>query len=231
MIIAVPARGGSKRVPRKNLQPLAGVPLLAHTLRAVAGAGLDAPVFVSTEDAEIAALATEYRVRAVDRPPDLAEDAASTEAVLLHVLDTVAGEGVAPTWIMTLPPTAPFRRAETIRAFADEVRRHPEAQDCLISVTEDRGDYWLMEKDGVLRRLFPDAPRRQQDRTPLYEENSAVYVTRVKALRATGSILGRRVRGLPIDPLEAFDINTARDLQIAEAIGRLDTLLLSEPAP
>ena len=231
MIIAVPARGGSKRVPRKNLQPLGGVPLLAHTLRAVAGAGLDAPVFVSTEDAEIAALATEYGVRVVDRPPDLAEDAASTESVLLHVLDAFAGEGVAPTWIMTLPPTAPFRRAETIQAFADEVRRHPEAQDCLISVTEDRGDHWLMEKGGMLRRLFPDAPRRQQDRAPLYEENSAVYVTRVKTLRATGSILGRRVRGLPIDALEAFDINTERDLQIAEAITRLDTLVLSEPAP
>ena len=157
MIIAVPARGGSKRVPRKNLQPLAGVPLLAHTLRAVAGAGLDAPVFVSTEDAEIAALATEYGVRVVDRPPDLAEDAASTEAVLLHVLDTVAGEGVAPTWIMTLPPTAPFRRAETIRAFADEVRRHPEAQDCLISVTEDRGG---LLADGEGRGAAAAFPRR-----------------------------------------------------------------------
>ena len=88
-----------------------------------------------------------------------------------------------------------------------------------MSVTEDRGDYWQMsDREGTISRLFADAPRRQQDRQPLYEENSAIYMTKCTALRETGSVLGKRVRGKTIDPLEAFDINTETDFRIAEAM-------------
>jgi CMP-N,N'-diacetyllegionaminic acid synthase len=106
----------------------------------------------------------------------------------------------------------------TIRDLVALARADPDAPDCLMTVTEDRRDLWRMADDGRLTRLFPDAPRRQQDRTPLYEENSAVYLTRVSALRATGSVLGRSVRGVVIDPIEAWDINTETDLVIAEAL-------------
>lgn len=217
--VIVPARGGSKRVPRKNIAPLAGRPLLSYTLEAAVRAGLGGPVLVSTEDDEIATVARSHAgVRVVPRPEALALDAASTEAVLLHVLDVLRSEGADPEWIVTLPPTSPFRTVATIRRLAEEASSDPAAQDCLMSVTENRGDFWRRRPDGSLGRLFPDAPRRQQDREPLYEENSAIYVTRAAVLRATGSILGSRVRGIPIDPIEAFDINTPLDLRMAEAL-------------
>ena len=93
----------------------------------------------------------------------------------------------------------------------------PADLDCLMSVTETRGDFW--RRSGARwHRLFPDAPRRQQDREPLFEENSAFYLTRSIALVDTGSILGRRVEGVPVDRLEGFDINTLADLPLAEAI-------------
>lgn len=222
MIIVVPARGGSKRLPHKNIQPLLGKPLLSHTLEVIAAADLGCPVYVSTDDTSIADIARTYDdVRVIMRPDALAHDTASTESVLLHVLDTVAATDFNPLWVMTLPPTSPFRRPETIRRFAATVHADPDSQDCLMATTENWGDFWRRQPDGMLARLFPDAPRRQQERIPLFEENSAIYVTRVAALRETGLILGRRVRGLAIPAVEGFDINTADDMKLAECIASM----------
>lgn len=218
--VVVPARGGSTRVPGKNLRPLAGRPLLAYTLQLVIDLGVADRTVVSSDDAAALSLAASFGIRAIERPPELATADASTESALLHVLDVLAGEGHGAEWVMTLPPTSPFRRAATVHDLLALARAEPEAQDCLMTVTEDRRDLWRMADDGRLARLFPGAPRRQQDRTPLYEENSAVYLTRVSALRATGSVLGRSVRGVVIDPVEAWDINTETDFVIAEALAR-----------
>ena len=218
MLIVVPARGGSKRVPLKNISPLAGVPLLVHTLRAAVAALPGADLVVSTEDDQIAAVARGAGARVVERPPELATDSASTESVLLHVVQQAVAAGAAPVWVMTLPPTSPFRAPATIRGFADRLPYLPLSIDCLMSVTENRGDFWRRTEEGGWARLFPDTPRRQQDRKPLFEENSAIYLTRVTALRETGSILGRRVEALPISAAEGFDINTPADFALAEAM-------------
>lgn len=188
----------------------------------IAAAGLNYPVYVSTDDKRIADIARTHKdVQVIMRPDALAHDTASTESVLLHVLDTVAAADFNPLWVMTLPPTSPFRRPETIRRFAATVHANPDSQDCLMSTTENRGDFWRQQPDGTLARLFPDAPRRQQERIPLFEENSAIYVTRVAALRETGFILGCRVHGLAIPPMEGFDINTADDMKLAECIASM----------
>ncbi len=73
-----------------------------------------------------------------------------------------------------------------------------------------------MHPHGYMQRLFSQAPRRQQDRQPLFEENSAIYLTRTRALRETKSILGRAVMGVPINKIEAFDINEPEDINLAE---------------
>ena len=218
LVVVVPARGGSTRVPGKNMRTLAGRPLLGHTLRLAVDAGLGDRTVVSSDDGAALALAADFGVRGLMRPPEFATAEASTESVLLHVLDTLASDGVEVEWVMTLPPTSPFRQLETVRAMLRRVEDEPEASDCLMTVTEDRRDLWRMDAGGVMERLFPQAPRRQQDRSPLFEENSAVYLTKVAALRATGSVLGRSVRGHVIDPIEAWDINTETDLVIAEAL-------------
>src|SRR5690242_12721895 len=104
----VPARGGSKGVPRKNIRPLGGKPLLAHTAAQVAGAALLDACVVSTEDAEIAAVARAAGLRVVDRPPELALDTSPTEPCLLHALDAL---GEPFDYVMVLEPTSPFRSA------------------------------------------------------------------------------------------------------------------------
>jgi CMP-N-acetylneuraminic acid synthetase len=215
-IAVIPARGGSKRAPRKNIRALGDRPLVAHTIAAAREAGLGEATLVSTEDGEIAAVAKQWGCRVVIRPDALATDQASTEGVLLHALDEAAEQGWHPEWILTLPPTSPFRRAATIRFFMDQAAAAD--VDCLLSLTETRASLWWRDAAGHIARLFPEAPRRQQDRAPLYEENSAIYLTRVAALRATGSVLGRSQRAVAIDPLEGFDINSELDLAIAGAL-------------
>ena len=218
MIIVIPARGGSKRLPRKNIRPLGGKPLLAYTIEAARDAEIPAPLIVSTEDEEIAEIAKVYGAEVLLRPAQIAADDSPTEAALLHVLDEKQKEGVSPEWVMTLSPTSPFRSSKTIRMFYDAARGTGDDVDCYMSVSEDRRDFWRLEESGYLRRLFPDAPRRQQQREPLYEENSAIYVSRVSALRRTGIVLGDAVKPFILDPIEALDINTAHDFWLAESL-------------
>jgi CMP-N,N'-diacetyllegionaminic acid synthase len=231
-VAVVPARGGSTRVPRKNLALLGGRPLLAYTLDACRDAGLAGRTFLSTEDDEIAAaVKTLSDARVIHRPMELATATASTESALLHSLDVLEREDIKPEWLIVLAPTSPFRAASSIQSFCDAVVAAPDGQDCLMSVTENRGDFWRGRESGLLERLMPNAPRRQQDRTPLWEENSAIYVTRVSALRATGSVLGSRVRGMPLSAIEGFDINTEFDLRLAEALLSAGRTLVSNTKP
>lgn len=233
ILCVVPARGGSTRVPRKNIRSLGGRPLLRYTIDAVAATGLDLALVVSTEDREIAAAAEAAGAEVLMRPEEYSTSTASTEVVLLHALDESGRRGRSYRWVMTLPPTSPFRRGDTIRRFVELLAQQPDSQDCLMSVNENYGDFWVGSDGEKISRLFPDAPRRQQDREPLLEENSAIYITSVAALRGTGSVLGESVRGVVIDPVEALDINVPLDFAIAEAVlreqGELHGLQDSQP--
>ena len=219
MIIVIPARGGSKRVPFKNIRSLKGKPLLSYTLDAVSESGLSLPTYVSTDNEQIANVARSYTgVKVLIRPENIANDTSSTESVLLHALHAASDFGQTPQWMMTLPPTAPLRTAASISSFAKEAMSCEDNIDSFMSVSENRGDFWKMTKIGMLERLFPGASRRQQERQPLYEENSAIYVTRTEALRKTGFILGKSVRGIVIPITEAFDINNSEYFEFAECI-------------
>ena len=219
--VVIPARGGSRRVPRKNVRPLGGKPLLCYAIAAALEAGVCDRVHVSTDCEEMAGVAAENGAAVIMRPAELATDEASTESALLHALDSLgmpAGED-APRWIMTLPPTSPFRGAANIRQAARMAAEADESVDAIFTVHEHRGDFWRGDPLAPgFSRLFPGAPRRTQDREPLWEENSAIYLTRVSALRRTGFILGTNPRGLPISPLAGLDINTELDFAVAESL-------------
>jgi len=218
-LVVIPARGGSKRIPNKNRTMLAGIPLITHTLNCVRNAGLIDITVVSTDDADISQVAKSAGFKVISRPEYLATDGATTESVLLHAIDQHVNAGnTPPEWVMTLPPTSPLRLPSTVLKFFEQRQNTPKDVDCVMSVTENRGDFWFYDNRREFKRLFPQAPRRQQDRSPLYEENSAIYITRVPALRKTKLILGNTVVGMPISHFEALDINIIEDLELAEAI-------------
>lgn len=218
LLIVIPARGGSKGIPKKNIRPLNGKPLLAYTLEAAIKADVSPHIYVSTDCPEISAITANFGGRVIRRPEAIAHDTASTEAALLHALDTVEASGDRFSAILTLPPTSPLRTSATISAFVERFYEVSDRYDALLSLSEHRGDFWVQEGEGQYRRLFPNAPRRRQERQPLYLENSAMYATRVDALRATSFILGRSSTGFLISDREALDINEPLDLLIAEQL-------------
>lgn len=219
-LIVVPARGGSKGIPGKNIYPLRGKPLLSYTLELIRDAELtDTDVAVSTDSKDIMNVAEDYSwVYIIERPKDISGDMARTEDALIHSLDYLENKlGKAYEAVITMQVTSPLRRPETLQQFIKNFEENYPDYDSQISLNEDRTDFWVKHEDGSFARLYPDAPRRRQDRKPLYVENSAYYMTGAASLRATGSVLGKKVNGFVISGDEAIDINEPVDLLVAEA--------------
>jgi CMP-N,N'-diacetyllegionaminic acid synthase len=218
VLAVVPARGGSKGIPSKNIRLIAGKPLLAYTIEAARQSSSIDRLVVSTDAEAIANVAREAGAEVVMRPAALATDEAPTELALLHVLDTLkAADGYEPEAIMTLEPTSPLRSPELIRRCIEAMRRHE--ADSILTVTETRECFGTIV-EGRFEYLIKDQARRRQDRPPLYRESSTVYLTRVETLRERRSVLGERLYPVIVDPAEAIDINSPLDLAVAEAVLR-----------
>ena len=213
----IPARGGSKSIPLKNIRPLNGMPLLAYTIQAAKQSTFLDRCVVSTDHADIAAVARAHGAEVIDRPAELATDQAPTEGALLQVLEVLGRQGYRAECVVTLEPTSAFRTTTLIdRCIATAIEQ--QETDCVLTVTETRKCYGRLV-DGRFEYLFPNQPRRRQEREPLYEESSTVYVTRTTALERDRSVLGRsRVGVVVADSREALDINEPLDFLIAEAV-------------
>ena len=219
-LIVIPARGGSKGIPHKNIYKVAGKPLLEYAIESMSGVAYEGDLVVSTDDVMIAEVAAKYEeVVVIKRPDEISNDTAKTEAALIHALqymkDTYNKEYDA---VVTLQPTSPLRTGETIQKFLGNYELNIEKFDALLTLSEDRSDFWIKKEDGSYGRLFPNAPRRRQEREPLYVENSAIYVTSKKSLLETNSVLGHHVNGFVIDVKEAVDINEFSDIALAESL-------------
>jgi CMP-N,N'-diacetyllegionaminic acid synthase len=217
VLAVIPARGGSKSIPLKNIRHLGGKPLLAYTINAAKHSRFLDRYVVSTDHPAIAQVADNSGAQVINRPSELATDQAPTEGALLHVVEILAKERYRPHYVVTLEPTSPFRTAALIDRCIEAALEHQDV-DCVMTVTETRKCYGRLE-NGRFEYLFPDQPRRRQERRPLYEESSTVYVTKRSALERDRSVLGRSRFGLIVeDPREALDINEPLDFIVAEAI-------------
>lgn len=195
-------------MPRKNIRPLAGEPLIGHTLRAAKQVAEIDLLVVSTDDAEISAVAREYGVQVIDRPAELAADNSSTEVALLHALDKLESEGQRFDVILVLEPTSPLRSAATI---LDAITTCVEGDaPSVLAVRETRENIGFV-RDGLFVPVVPGAPRRRQDRKPLYVESSTIYACKVDYLRRTGTLVAENWGALVVPVEEVADINTEED--------------------
>ncbi len=221
ILIVIPARGGSKGIPKKNIYPINGKPLILYTIDVALKAELDGDIVVSTDSDEIANVVKNYTdsVEIIKRPDNISGDNASTESALLHAIDYMKDKhGKEYSEVITLQATSPFRKSETLRKFVSEYYSIRDQYDAQLTLTEDRTDFWIKNSAGEYERLQKNAPRRRQDRKPLYIENSSIYITNVLTLKETKSVLGKRTTGFIIDPDESLDINEVIDIQLAELI-------------
>lgn len=218
----IPARGGSKGIPRKNLYPLAGKPLLVYTLEASIHAKNISRVLVSTDDLEIYNLAKSYGVDVVRRPANLATDTAPIIDVVFHSLETLyENEGYSPDIVVLLQPTSPLR---TARDIDDAVRVFKSCDSCLslISVSEyEHSPYWALKvSDGFLVPIFREAylRTRRQDLPKMYRPNGAIYIATPEVLREYRSFLTPRTIPYIMPPERGIDIDSLLDLWLAELI-------------
>jgi CMP-N-acetylneuraminic acid synthetase len=216
VVAIIPARGGSRGLPRKNILPLAGRPLLAHTIGHARAAKRVDRTIVSTDDAEIAEVARAWGAEVpFTRPAALATDAASTEAVLQHALAWLEHEARWPVDVVVLlEATSPFRAAGLV----DEViaRLDDPDVDTALTAVRDHGYFWRREGERTVR-LDPGYEPRQT-RAPRWRETGSVYATRAAVVRG-GERIGPRAALVEQDEIEALvDIHTAFDLWLAERL-------------
>lgn len=211
-VAIIPARGGSKGIPGKNLQPIGGVPLVGWTVRAALAAKSIEAVYVSTESKQIAQAAVEYGAQVIARPPELAADDTPTMPVVRHAVGTLPA---APEVVTILQCTSPLTTGQDIDW---AVERLTADVDAVISVEADHG--FVVSGDGALLSYPSWGTRRRQDREARYRLNGAVYVQRTP-LRDEFPPPGKL--GLYVMPRErSVDIDDPLDLHLAESLLRYD---------
>lgn len=217
----VPARGGSKGLPGKNLRLLNGKPLVAYAARAARAAGVLDRVILSTDSPEIAAIGRQVGLEVpYMRPAALAADDTPMAAVLTHAVAALAAEGWTADIVVVLQPTSPLRRPGHIRD-AVALLRETGATGVATVVELPRHlspDYVMTIEHGLLKPFLPEGARltRRQDARPAYVRDGTVYVCRRATLERFGDVYGDDCRPLIVDAADSLSIDTADDWAEAE---------------
>jgi len=216
VLAIIPARGGSKGIPRKNIKPLMAKPLIDWSIEAAKQSSCIDRIIVSTEDKEIASVACELGVDVpFMRPDELAADDTPGVAPVLHAISQLPNYD----WILLLQPTSPLRIAEDIDGiwqFCLE-RDAPSA----VSVCEvGKHPYWIYQRDASQRlqpfiKGRPDVTRRQ-DLPPAYSLNGALYLARTDWLLEQQDFIGPETRGYIMPPERSVDLDTPQDWRWVE---------------
>jgi N-acylneuraminate cytidylyltransferase len=212
-VAIIPARGGSKRLPGKNLRSFAGVPLIAHSIWQARQVPAIRGCFVSTDDDAIAAAAREWGAEVVERPDELAGDTVATGPVLQHALREIAKRTAMPDAVVLLQATNPLRPL----ALIEQALRKFESMDvdCVMTVTKSHHKLGRIASGLFVPQYVPGT--RSQDLEPSYYENGLVYVTRSGVVLDRADVFGARIAPLETDALYALgDIDTLVDAQLAE---------------
>lgn len=217
ILAIIPARGGSKRFPRKNVMPLAGKPLICWTTEAAQKAKYLDRIIVSTDDQEIAAVSRDFGTEVLMRPLELASDTASTIDVVLHVIESLDKKY---DFVMLLQPTSPLRNEKHIDEACELlIKKNAEA---IISITEmDHSPLWAntLPKDGNMNHfLKPEIiGKRSQDLPTYYRLNGAIYLCNTNRLIDEKKLfLKDKIYSYIMDKSVSIDIDCIDDLVTTE---------------
>ena len=218
ILAIIPARLGSKRLPKKNVKMLHGKPLLAHTIDSVKNSQHVNRFVVSTEDKEIAKISQSYGAEVVIRPRQLARDESSTNDVIFNVLDQLhSKEQYTPDIILLLQPTSPLRTTDDIdHAIKTFLNRKG---DSLISVTEyDHTPYWAFRiAKGLLKKEFTkNSLKCSQELPKLYRPNGSIFITRVTTFLKNRSFYTKHIIPFVMPRERSIDIDDEFDFTLVE---------------
>ena len=220
VLAIIPARGGSKRIPRKNVALVGGLPLVTHSIRHAISSQRVTTTVVSTDDAEIAAIARAEGADVIERPLSLANDMSSSESALLHVLDARRAVGHEdPALVVFLQCTSPVREPADIDNAVAQFER--QGADSLMSACENTKFIWALGAEGARSLNYDYRNRkREQDLDPQFQENGSIYVFRPQLLRATNNRLGGTIAIYSMGYWSSFQVDSQEDLELCDWILR-----------
>ena len=219
-IAIIPARGGSKGIPRKNIKRFNGKTLIALSIEYARSAGSVDGVYVSTEDAEIARISQQFGAEVIPRPRELAGDSATTESAVAQGLDWLSREkNIAPETIVLLQPTSPLRPVGSLESALEKFRAG--VFDSLLSISPTHRFFWrTTDEIAEAEYDFINRPRRQDMRPEdiRYVENGSVYIFTTSHFNSSGNRLGGKI-GYTVFPEDySMEIDSPLDFEILERI-------------
>ncbi len=241
ILAIIPARGGSKSIPRKNIKILAGFPLIAFSIAAGKQAKLVNRVIVSTDDEEIAAVARQYGAETpFMRPAEYAQDQTTDLPVFIHALGWLAEhEQYQPDIVVQLRPTSPVRPPDCVDQAVQLLLDHPEADSVRGLVPSGQNPYkmWKIDSAGRMQPLLKveglaepyNSPR--QALPPTFWQTGHIDAIRVATIASKQSLSGEVILPLMIDPRCTIDIDTLRDWERAEALVNQREIPMVRPIP
>ena len=221
-LVIIPARGGSKGIPGKNIKPLNGKPLILYTIDTARKVAADSFICVSTDDDKIIECVENYGLPILfKRPEQLATDSSGMYGVINHALDFYKLKGFDFDCVILLQPTSPFRKEEHIRSCLELFNRNQDL-DMVVTVKDtDSNPYYLFqEKDGYMERLvIAKGLETRQEAMPVYQYNGAVYVINVNSLDKYSSLSEMKyVKKVKMEKLESIDIDEPIDWYFCESL-------------
>lgn len=218
----IPARGGSKRLPRKNILPFMGKPMLLWTCEAARDSGCFDAVIVSTDDRETADIARSAGFAVDERPAALGSDTASCADVCLEYLDRAEKAGISYDILCCLYATAPLRTADDIRHVMNLMTDGADAAHAVSGYNHHPHQMLYENAEGFLVPAFPLLVTRKSQEIPeAVIGNGSSYAITVAALRAYKSFYPPRIRGYRMPALRSVDVDTAEDFAFLESCARI----------
>jgi CMP-N,N'-diacetyllegionaminic acid synthase len=223
VLAIIPARGGSKGIPKKNITSLAGKPLVAWTIEQALKSTYVDMTIVSTEDPEISRISKKYGAQVIDRPKELAKDDSPTFDAILHAINHLRERGESFDIIILLEPTSPLRKEDDIDNAIDLFIRNYEKADSLVSVGEVHLENpWIMKeiRDGYVKPFIEPKNNiyQRQQLPPVYFPYGVVYLSKIEALEKKKTFYQDKTIAYFIERWQNYEIDDSCDLLVTEAI-------------
>lgn len=216
VLVIIPARGGSKGVPQKNIKLLGGKPLIAHAIDCALGSKKATKVVVSTDDDAIASAANQYPIEVIKRPSELAEDDSNVVTAVTYTYDYLKEDFDV---IVLLQPTAPLRTSADLDAVIDLLEKNKNADGVISVVPMDDVHparmYDLNETQHLVPLIENGETLRRQDLKPVYYRNGCFYAVRTKAFYEQQSFMVAHKLAFVMNPNWLINIDNQRDFQLA----------------
>jgi N-acylneuraminate cytidylyltransferase len=220
-VAIIPARGGSKGIPRKNLVDICGKPLIAWSILQARKASHINSVWVTSDDDEILAVAESFGARPIRRPAEISGDNASSESAWLHALDVIEEQGVAVGLVVAMQPTSPLRDSYDLDGALQTLQ--DKGYNSLLSVAEVEDFFtWRIGADGGAESVNYDYRnrKRRQQIPKRYLENGSFYVFRPQQLRCENNRLGGHIGLFVMGRYKMFQIDNPDDVELCAALMR-----------